>query len=292
MSDLCDYYVYVYIDPRNFEEFYYGQGRGNRKEAHLLETNQETEKVKRITGIRNGGMEPIIKVIAGGLTQDQALLIESTLIWKFHRTLTNISSGHYAENFRPQNTLHLELKGFDYENGIYLLNVGEGGGHRSWRDCCQYGFMSAGQGKRYRDLIQEFRPGDIIAAYWSKKGYRGGYVGIGVVRESAVSVNSFMVGDKLLRELPLNEPNIFDNCNNPDMSEWILAIEWIKTVPMEERKWHTKAGLFSTPSTKASLEKQKATLDYLEAQFGVRFNELRGQTVALKSNAIHVGNGS
>jgi hypothetical protein len=27
-----DYYVYVYIDPRNFEEFYYGKGRGNRKE--------------------------------------------------------------------------------------------------------------------------------------------------------------------------------------------------------------------------------------------------------------------
>jgi len=25
-----DYYVYVYIDPRNHEEFYYGQGVGSR----------------------------------------------------------------------------------------------------------------------------------------------------------------------------------------------------------------------------------------------------------------------
>ena len=26
-----DYYVYVYIDPRNYEEFYFGKGRGSRK---------------------------------------------------------------------------------------------------------------------------------------------------------------------------------------------------------------------------------------------------------------------
>ena len=26
-----EYYVYVYIDPRNFEEFYYGKGKGKRK---------------------------------------------------------------------------------------------------------------------------------------------------------------------------------------------------------------------------------------------------------------------
>ena len=32
-----EYYVYVYIDPRNFEEFYYGKGKGSRKNAHLYE---------------------------------------------------------------------------------------------------------------------------------------------------------------------------------------------------------------------------------------------------------------
>jgi len=26
-----NYYVYVYIDPRNHEEFYYGKGKGSRK---------------------------------------------------------------------------------------------------------------------------------------------------------------------------------------------------------------------------------------------------------------------
>jgi hypothetical protein len=37
MSDSnAQWYVYVYIDPRNFEEFYYGKGKGNRKEAHIF----------------------------------------------------------------------------------------------------------------------------------------------------------------------------------------------------------------------------------------------------------------
>ena len=31
-----DYYVYVYIDPRNHEEFYYGKGVGSRKDAHQM----------------------------------------------------------------------------------------------------------------------------------------------------------------------------------------------------------------------------------------------------------------
>ena len=58
-----NYYVYVYIDPRNFEEFYYGKGKGNRKESHLHDKN-ENDKAKRIREIQKERMEPIIKVIA------------------------------------------------------------------------------------------------------------------------------------------------------------------------------------------------------------------------------------
>ena len=45
-----DYYVYVYIDPRNNEEFYYGKGRGKRKSAHLLTTGDsaKSERIKQI----------------------------------------------------------------------------------------------------------------------------------------------------------------------------------------------------------------------------------------------------
>jgi hypothetical protein len=67
-----DYYVYVYIDPRNYEEFYYGKGSSSRKDAHLADTSNSA-KSKRISEIGKEGLEPIIRVIARGLTEAQAL---------------------------------------------------------------------------------------------------------------------------------------------------------------------------------------------------------------------------
>jgi hypothetical protein len=84
------FYVYVYIDPRNFEAFYYGKGTGSRKNVHLSD-QRDSEKVKRIKAIKKEGLEPIIKVIANGLTEKEALLVEKTLIWKLGRNLTNLS---------------------------------------------------------------------------------------------------------------------------------------------------------------------------------------------------------
>src|SRR5438552_2727046 len=94
-----DHYVYVYIDPRNHEEFYYGQGKGSRKAAHLL-SRAASEIVKRIQTIRDTGSEPIIRVIATGLTERESLLVEKTLLWKHGKWTTNIATGHFAKNFR------------------------------------------------------------------------------------------------------------------------------------------------------------------------------------------------
>ena len=77
---MSEYYVYVYIDPRNFEEFYYGKGKGSRKDAHLFE-DSDSEKSKRIKAIKKEGLEPIIRVIARGLSEHDALLVEKTLLW-------------------------------------------------------------------------------------------------------------------------------------------------------------------------------------------------------------------
>jgi uncharacterized protein len=74
-----DYYVYVYIDPRNFEEFYYGKGKDRRKDAHLTD-DSSSEKAKRIAAIRHDGLDPIIRVIARGLTEHDAFLVEKTLL--------------------------------------------------------------------------------------------------------------------------------------------------------------------------------------------------------------------
>lgn len=74
-----DYYVCCYIDPRNHEVFYYGKGTGSRSRAHLLDQGK-SEKATRIKQIRAAGVEPIIRIIATDLTEDQALLVETALI--------------------------------------------------------------------------------------------------------------------------------------------------------------------------------------------------------------------
>jgi hypothetical protein len=53
-----DYYVYMYIDPRNNQEFYYGKGKGKRKISHLKGTS-DSDLTKRIKAIRKAGLEPI-----------------------------------------------------------------------------------------------------------------------------------------------------------------------------------------------------------------------------------------
>lgn len=262
-----DYYVYVYIDPRNFEEFYYGKGKGKRKFSHLSDTS-DTEKTKRIKAIKKVGLEPIIKVIANNLTEEQAFLIEKTLIWKLGKNLTNLSSGHFANKFRPHDSFHIDLDHFDYEKGIYYVNVGEGE-HRSWKDCKEFGFMSAGQHPKYSDPIKTLEKGDIVVAYLKKYGY----VGIGRVKVKAIGVKNFKIKGKPLSYYSLETPNIFKNSEN-EKSEFLVSIDWIKSVEKKDAKWKKKSNLFTSQLVKASLENQQKTIQFLEKEFDLRFRDL------------------
>jgi len=70
--------------------------------------------------------------------------------------------GHFSENFRPHDTLHRELSGFDFQNRLYYFNVGEGES-RKWEDCRNMNFISAGgDDKRWRIAICGFRKGDVL----------------------------------------------------------------------------------------------------------------------------------
>lgn len=262
-----NYYVYVYIDPRNLEEFYYGKGKGNRKKAHLNDTS-DSEKTKIIKAIKREGLEPIIKVIAKGLTEGEAFLIEKTLIWKLGKNLTNVSSGHFADKFRPHDTWHLNLNSFDFKNGLFYVNVGEGP-HRYWEDCKDFGFLSAGQAPKWSDPLRTLNPGDIVVAYLKSKGY----IGIGRVLEKAKRAIDFKFEGKSLKSQNLKQPNIFENFDNEN-SEYLVKIQWIKSVPANKAKWKVKAGLFTSQLIKASLEKQTETITFLEEEFEVSFPEL------------------
>lgn len=263
-----EYYVYVYIDPRNNEEFYYGKGKGSRKNAHL-ESEADTEKTKRIAAIRKAGLEPTIRVVARGLTEDQALLVEKTLLHKLGKSLTNISSGYYADKFRPHDTLHIELSGFDYQSGVYYFNVGQGE-HRQWADCRKYGFISAGQGPQWARAICSFNAGDVFAAYLKGKGF----VGIGLITKKAQPIRDVKIDGRPLIGLALKCKKMDDNIDRDEKCEYVALVEWIKSVPEEEAKLKRKVGLYTTTHVRASLDNQPETRSYLEEAFDVSFSEL------------------
>jgi len=263
-----NYYVYVYIDPRNFEEFYYGKGKGSRKNSHLSE-DSDTDKSKRIKAIFKEGLEPIIRVIARNLSEHDALLVEKTLLWKLGKQLTNISSGHYSDNFRPHDAIHKKLSGFDFKNGLYYYNVGEGI-HREWNDYMKYGFISAGQAPRFRDAMLSFEEGDVIAAYLKGRGF----VGIGQITCKARRVRDVLINNIPLLQLDLECPNIAENSNDLDCSEYVALVNWVSSVSKNDAKWKRKSGIFTSQLIRASMDAQPKTVEYLSKEFKVNFHEL------------------
>lgn len=262
------YYVYVYIDPRNLEEFYYGKGVGSRSHAHLKD-HGDSVKAARIKAIQDEGLEPIIRVIAQGLTSDEALMVETALIWKLGRTLTNVASGQFVSRFRPPNTLHKRLAHFDFKNGIFYVNVGEGGS-RDWEDCRRYGFLAAGAHPKWRDQIVALEVGDVVVAYLK----RHGYVGVGRVTARALPYAQFRYRGRLLEREDLVQPNIAHDSDSLDYCEYLAAVEWERTVSKAEAKWNPKSGLFTTQLVRASLDSQPITIVFIEQSFGVDLRRL------------------
>lgn len=263
-----NFYVYVYIDPRNHEEFYFGKGQGSRKDAHLKDTS-DSEKARRIAAIKKAGCKPMIRVIARDLSEHDALLIEKTLLWKLGRQLTNVSSGHYSEKFRPHDTLHLELSGFDYQCGVYYYNVGEPD-HRNWDDYRKLGFISAGQGALWRKAMLGFQKGDVVAAYLSKHGF----VGIGILTDRAKPIREVTIKGKPLLSHNLRCPRMAENAESDEFCEYVAPVKWVAAVEREHAKWKAKAGIYTTQLVRASLDGQPKTIAFLESEFGVNIRDL------------------
>ncbi|MBI3939370.1 MAG: GIY-YIG nuclease family protein [Acidobacteria bacterium] len=263
-----DYYVYVYIDPRNHEEFYYGKGVGSRRSAHL-DDQSHSDKAKRIAEIQKEGLTPIVRVIARGLSEAEALLVEKTLLWKLAKWTTNISTGHFADKFWPHNTLHKELSGFDFRNGLYYYNVGEGT-HRNWDDQVEFGFISAGQGARWRKAMLGFNEGDVVAAYLKRRGF----VGIGKILSRASRIKDVKIKGRPLLQLPLRCRRMADNCDDVERSEYVCRVEWLASEPREQAKWRAAPKLYTTTHVRASLDGQPETMSFLEREFKVSIREV------------------
>jgi hypothetical protein len=258
-----DCYVYIYIDPRNFEWFYVGKGKGSRKEAHLFDRKM-SEKANRIKDIRKAKLDPIIRVVASGLTDREALLVEKTLIWQSQGRLLNASSGHFKDEFRPPNTLHRELPKFDFHKQIYYFNVGHGKCGR-WEDNVKYEYIGAGHGPKFRDAIKGLSEGDVVVAHLSG----AGYVGVGVVLAKAQPAREFRVNGRLLIDHEGLLPEIKKYLHDDEYCQWMVPVRWHKTVKRSAAFWKSKAGLFAARLVRASLKNQPETIRFVERCFKV-----------------------
>jgi hypothetical protein len=78
------FYVYIYLDPRNYEPFYVGKGYGNRAYRHLVDDG-DTLKVRKIKKLKRAGYTPVIKFPFKGLSEQDAFDFEKALIFVIGR---------------------------------------------------------------------------------------------------------------------------------------------------------------------------------------------------------------
>lgn len=147
-------------------------------------------------------------------------------------------------------------------SGEYYVNAGHGVGYREWEDMRKYGFISAGYKAFFSRRLYQLKEGDAIYVY--QKGY--GYIGFGIVRTSAVLSKDFKLADgMMINDVDLREPEILHDQEDPDISEHMVGVDWMTTLPLNEAK--TFSGAFANQNVVCKL-RDPATLEFLRSEFG------------------------
>jgi hypothetical protein len=146
--------------------------------------------------------------------------------------------------------------------GSWFVNVGEGT-HRLWEDNVSFGFIGAGQGRRYSSALNRLSVGDKIYAYM--KGL--GYVGFGEVTSPAVMIRDFVVPSTKtpLLSSGLKAARPSENSEDEALSEWVVGVKWLKTLAKSQAK--TFPGVFANQNVVCKLRHDQ-TLVFVQKEFG------------------------
>jgi hypothetical protein len=145
-------------------------------------------------------------------------------------------------------------------SGWYYVNVGHDNGFRSWEDMRQFGFLAAGFGSKYSGPLKKLKVGDPVFAYQKQCGY----VGYGLVTAEAVPASDFEAGGKRLADQQVREPGLFHDSEDAEKEDWVVGVDWKKTVPLTEAR--TFAGAFANQNVVCRLT-HPATIEFLKQQF-------------------------
>lgn len=154
-------------------------------------------------------------------------------------------------------------------NGEYYVSFGVYE-NRRWEEGVKYGFISGGGGAWYTNTLSMLEPG---ARVWVNVPGKG-YVGVGRVVEAAKPIDEFFVKDESGREvsissLPLHAAAMTKVADNPDKAEYMVRVEWLKTVPLDQAV--KEKGFFGNQNTVARpvTPKWDHTIERLKKRFGI-----------------------
>lgn len=140
---------------------------------------------------------------------------------------------------------------------------------RTWEDAVKYGFVSGGGGKWYSQSLNALEPGHRVFVNVPKRGF----VGVGSVLDTVVPVKDFRVevgGQSVpILEAPLDAPAMGENATDPNTSEYVVRVKWLKTVPVSEAVW--EPGMFANQNTACRLQGEKGefTIARVSELFGL-----------------------
>ena len=237
------------------EEFIDADIDGLNREQRIILASREfnSEVISAVLWLREYGLDIQCTRLAPYLDLDGELFIKPETIIPLPEAKDYIERKEFKQ--RVAASAAVEWTGF------WFVNVGEGQ-HRTWEDNIRFGFVGAGQGKKYSTALRRLSVGDRIYAYM-----RGlGYVGFGEVTKPACMIRDFRIeeNDLPLLEAGLKAPKANENCENEDLSEWVVGIRWIKVIPKTQAK--TFAGVFANQNVVCKL-RHGETLKFVEKEF-------------------------
>lgn len=156
-------------------------------------------------------------------------------------------------------------------NGEFYVSFGANQ-NRNWDEARRYGFISAGHGAWYTRTLSSLEPGSRI--WVNIPGSDGGYVGVGMVKDSVVPIDEFTVKSDSgtvvpILSLSLNAARHPTMASDPDKAEHFVRVDWLHTVP--QSKAIREPGFFGNQNSAAKPRDQRwqFTIERLKQHFGI-----------------------
>lgn len=168
-------YVYRLIDPRNGETFYVGKGKGNRVFEHVrakIETDDPSDKLKRIREIQAANFEVAHVIHRHGLDDKTAFEVEAALI-DAYPGLTNEISGSGSNEYGAMHALEIirkyEAEPAIFEHRAVIINVNRTATENSLYEATRYAWKINPKKASRADIVVAVRLGIIIAVFQAEK---------------------------------------------------------------------------------------------------------------------------